>query len=148
MNTDPGLPGIVASFALFFIVAWLGTCALLSLMGGWSRLASEFRARADARGESFRFASMSLGTGLFPARYRNALTVTVGPAGIGLSVNFLFRLLHPPLFIPWPAVESARAERSLFVSGTAVYLRGFDKRLFFRGRAGRKILEAFIARAA
>jgi hypothetical protein len=80
--------------------------------------------------------------------YRNALFVTVGRSGLSLSVLFLFRVLHPPLFIPWSAVEAVRPERFWLVNRTAVYLRGFDKRMLFRGRAGQKILEAFNAQVA
>lgn len=143
MDPAPNLSGIVAWFILLFSIAWPGTCAIISLTGGWHRLAKKFRSDSDIDGEKFRFASMTLGTGLFPARYRNALFVTVGRSGVAMSVNFLFRVLHPPLFIPWTEVESAQRERSWLVNHVAVSLRGFEKRLFFRGRAGKKILEAF-----
>ncbi len=132
---------------LLIFAAWLGACALISLMGGWHRLAEKFRATSEIHGEQIRFASMAIGTGLFPARYRRVLFVTLGPAGIGLSVIFPYRLLHPPLFIPWSAVESAQRERSWLVNHVAVNIRGFEKRLFFRGTAGKKILEAFNANA-
>lgn len=147
MHPTSDISGIVAWFLLLFAVAWLILCALLSLMGGWRRLATRFPASSDTGGEEFRFASMSLGSGLFPVRYRNSLFVTVGHSGLGLSVVFLFRVMHPPLFIPWSAVETVRPEQSWMMNHVAVYIRGFDKRLAFRGRAGKKILEAFNARA-
>ncbi|WP_296671486.1 hypothetical protein [Sulfuricaulis sp.] len=132
---------------LLIIVAWLFACAMISLMGGWHRLAAKFRSDSAINGEEIRFASMTIGTGLFPARYRRVLFVTVEPTGVGLSVIFPYRLLHPPLFIPWSAVESAQRERSWLVNHVAVNIRGFEKRLFFRGAAGKKILEAFNANA-
>lgn len=147
MHPTSDISGVVAWFLLFFVAAWLILCVLLSLMGGWHRLAQRFPAKSDSDGEEFRFASMSLGSGLFPVRYRNSLFVTTGRSGLGLSVLFLFRVMHPPLFIPWSAVETVRPEQTLFVSGTAVYLHGFDKRMLFRGRAGKMILEAFNERA-
>ena len=144
----PVIPiGIVGWFLLLFVVAWLGACGMLSLMGGWHRLATRFRSASDINGEKYRFASMSLGSGLFPVRYRNTLFVTVGRSGMALSVLFLFRVLHPPLFIPWSAVETVRPEMSWLTKQTAVYVRGFHKRLLFRGRAGKKILETFNAQA-
>ena len=145
MDPASDISGTVGWLILLIIVAWLGVCALISLMGGWHRLATKFRAASASRGEEIRFVSMTLGTGLFPARYRNALFVTVGPSGVGLSVVFLFRVLHPPLFIPWSAVESVQRERSWLVNHVAVSIHDFDKRLFFRGRAGKKILETFSA---
>lgn len=147
MEPAPSMSGDIALIIVLLAIAWLGVCALISLMGGWHRLAAKFRATSASRGEEIRFVSMTLGTGLFPARYRNALFVTVGPSGVGLSVIFLFRVLHPPLFIPWSAVQSVQRERSWLVNHVAVSLHGFDKRLFFRGRAGKKILETFNALA-
>lgn len=126
---------------LLIIVAWLFACAMISLMGGWHRLAEKFRSASESHGEKIRFASMAIGTGLFPARYRHVLSVTVGPAGIGLSVIFPYRLLHPPLFIPWSAVESAQRERSWLVNHVAVNIRGFEKRLFFRGPLEKRFLK-------
>jgi hypothetical protein len=112
-------------------------------MGGWHRLATRFRSAAAINGEERRFASMTLGSGFFPARYRNTLFLTVARSGIGLSVLFLLRLLHPPLFIPWAEVEPVVRERSWMKNHVAVSLRGFDKRLLFRGQAGKKILETY-----
>lgn len=145
MEPAPNISDIIGWFILLFIVAWLGACTLISLTGGWHRLSRKFRSASDIHGETFRFASMSLGTGLFPARYRNVLFVTVGRSGMGLSVVFFFRLLHPPLIIPWSEVETVRPERAWLASHIAVYIRNFDKRLLFRGPAGRKILETFNA---
>ncbi|MDH3311126.1 MAG: hypothetical protein OEM48_10700 [Gammaproteobacteria bacterium] len=145
MTPVSDISGILGWFLLLFTVAWIGTCAMISLTGGWHRLAQKFRSTSVPHGETFRFASMSLGTGFFPARYRRVLSVTVGASGIGLSVSFIFRLLHPPLYIPWTEVENVRPERAWLSSHIAVYLRGFDKRLLFRGPAGRKILETFTA---
>lgn len=135
MDSAPDFSGDIALILALLVVAWLGACALISLMGGWHRLAARFCSESAIDGEEIRFASMSIGTGLFPARYRRVLFVTVGPSGIGLSVIFLFRVLHPLLFIPWSAVESAQRERSWLVHHVAVNICGFEKRLFFRGSA-------------
>lgn len=145
MNPDSDISGIIGWFLLLFSFAWIGTCAMISLAGGWHRLAQKYRSNSEPSGETVRFASMSIGTGLFPARYRRVLFVTVGSSGFGLSVVFFYRLLHPPLFIPWTDVEAVQAERKWFSRHVAVTLRGFDKRLFFFGPAGRKILETFTA---
>ena len=45
--------------------------------------------------------------------YGNCLILAVNSDGIYLSVFFLFRIGHPPLFIPWPDV-SMRERRFLF----------------------------------
>ncbi len=47
------------------------------------------------------------------ANYGNCLIVCVNPDGIHLSVLFLFRIGHPPLFVLWPDV-SMKEKRVLF----------------------------------
>jgi len=145
MSSVPNLPVIFGWFTFLFFVAWPGTCALISILGGWHRLASHYSTTQSASGEEFKFASLSIGTGLFPIRYRNTLWITVGPNGIGLSVIFFFRVLHPPLFIPWSAVEAVRPESGWLTMQTAVYVQNFEKRLLIRGRAGKKIFDAYQA---
>ena len=86
---------------------------------------------------------MSLGSGLFPVNYGNCLFVTVGHLGLALSVLFMFRILHPPLLIPWSAIEAVRPEKFWFMTRIAVYVRGLNKRLLFPRRVGKKILETF-----
>ena len=139
--------GITVWLLPLLVVTWLIACAMLSFMSGWRRLAARFPASSGIDGETYRFASMSLGAGLLPVHYRNSMFVTVGRSGLSMSVFILFRVMHPPLFIPWSAVETVQPERFWLVNHTVVYIRGFDKRLLFRGRAGKKILEAFNAQA-
>ena len=147
MDPAPNMSGSIEWLLPLFVVTWAFACALLSIVGGWRRLALKFPASSAIDGEKYRFASMSLVSGHFPVRYNNSLFVTVGRSGLALSVLFLLRVMHPPLFIPWSAVETVRPERFWLVGGTAVHLRGFNKRLLFRGRAGKEILEAFNAQA-
>lgn len=148
MNTAPELAVTITVLTLSLTLAWIVTCALIALGGGWYWLAQKFPATAATPGERFRFVTLRIGTGLFPARYRNTVTVTVGASGLGLSVVWPFRILHPPAHIPWTAVATVQPERSLLVNHMAVTLRGYDKRLFVRGPAGRKIFEAYQEHAA
>lgn len=134
-------------FPVAFVLAWVGATVLLSLMSGWHQLASRLRATSPIEGERYRFSSLSLGTGAFPMSYRNCIFVTVGRSGFVLSVLFLYRVFHPPIYVPWSAVERVHPQQRWFLMCTAVYIQGFDKRLLFRGRAGRKILETFQAQA-
>ena len=83
MDPASSLSGDIVLIVILLVVAWLGACALISLMGGWHRLAARFRSTSAINGEQYRFASMTLGSGLFPARYRNTLWVTVGRSGVG-----------------------------------------------------------------
>lgn len=142
MPTTKDLPAL---FPVFFIVLWFAVTLLLSFMGGWHELASRFEAPFPIEGETFRFTSMALGSGLFPVRYGNCVFVTVGHSGLYISVLFLFRFQHPPLLIPWSAIETVQPERFWARPFTAVRIRGFDKRLLFPERVGGKLMQRFDA---
>jgi hypothetical protein len=79
-------------------------------MSGWWELSRIYRATVSQNGKRFWFqsASMRMGT-----NYGNCLIVGVNSEGIRVSVLFLFRIGHPPLFVPWPDV-SMREKRFLF----------------------------------
>jgi len=133
-------------FFFFLGVFWFGSVAIMSLAGGWHRLAASFRASSRVEGETFRFASMYIRAGVLPVSYANCLSVTVSPSGVRLSPVFLLRFLHPPLFIPWSAILAVRPEDLESLRHTAVYLRGFDTRLLFTEPVAKKLVEAFNAR--
>lgn len=128
---------------LLFVVMWVGITGLLSHFGGWSSLSAVYPDRGAHDGESFRFASMSIGKGMFPMNYGSCVSVRVGTMGIGLSMLLPLRLFHPPLFIPWSAVLSCDIEQLFFVNQTALYLTSPDTRLRFTGRAGRAIQQRY-----
>lgn len=146
METIPPGNGFTYWFFLFVAIFWLGTVALMALTGGWARLASRFRSDAPVQGETFPFASMYLRAGRLPVGYRGCVNVTVSPGGFRLSMFILLRLLHPPMFIPWSAVEHVRPEELGLLSFTVVSIRGTRIRLLFTEGVGRKLQEAFEAR--
>ena len=78
-----------------------------------------------------------------PAGYGNCLTVTVGDAGIGISMLFLFRFLHPTILVPWSAIDSVVEEPFFFSRRTVVAIRGFDRRLGLAGAAGARVRATF-----
>jgi hypothetical protein len=134
---------VLAFFIAVFLLGWIGVAAFLSVMSGWDRLASRFRSGAKTEGEKFRFSSISIASGIFPINYGHSVLITVGRSGLGISLLLLFRLFHPPLLIPWSEIEAVRPEKRLLAMITAVSIKGFDKRILVRGRAGRKIMETY-----
>jgi hypothetical protein len=128
-----------------FVAGWLAVCALLSRISGWSRLAEQFRTDAPVSGEQFRFASGSMGSRLFPANYKSCLSVAVSPAGLRLSLQFPFRFMSPPLFIPWTEVESVEEIRRFLLRGAAIRLRNQWPLISLYGRAGRCVSESYRA---
>lgn len=106
-------PVAIALVALAPLIALplIGTlvCLMLSLVGGWRRLAARYPATRPPHGRRFAWQSASVG----PVRYNNALIVHVAEDGLGFSVPFFLRPGHAPLFIPWSAVS--RREKVKFL---------------------------------
>jgi hypothetical protein len=45
----------------------------------------------------------------FQTRYSGVLRMTAGYDGLSISVLILFRVAHPPLFIPWDEIVFSRS---------------------------------------
>ena len=131
-------------FFLFFVAMWAGVTALLAFMAGWPSLAARFRSSQNTEGERFRFASGSIGASMWlPVSYRNCLFFTVADTGFLLSVFFLFRILSPPLFIPWLEVESITEERVWFLQTAVICIRDSSTKIMVRGRVAQALREAY-----
>ncbi len=90
-------------FLPVFIVGWLAISFLLGVISGWHRLGKVYRRPEGARPTTvaqFQSIHMKL------VGYRSCVTVGVDPAGLFLSVYLPFRFGHPPLLVPWDAIES------------------------------------------
>ncbi|WP_295637687.1 hypothetical protein [uncultured Methylibium sp.] len=127
---------------LLFATMWVGITSLLAMMSGWSSLAGHVRADGRVDGQRFRFVSGSMGMRWFPVSYGGCLFVTVNDAGFGLAIFFLFRLMSPPLFVPWREVESVELRRFLFWRFVVVRVRNHWTAISIRGAAGDAILSA------
>jgi hypothetical protein len=93
------------------VIVWLMVTLVISYIGGWASLAQEFRCPEDFVGRRYHGYSGYM-RGL--AHYRNCLTLGANHQGLYLAVLFLFRLAHPPLFIPWREISVTR-KRLLFI---------------------------------
>lgn len=95
-------------FLLLFAVLWLHLCVIWSLAGGWYKLARLFRAQQVFKGRKWPFQGAVM-------RWTRAYRVTVGANRAGLHIAcFLFRILHPPLFIPWEEISIGRNREWVF----------------------------------
>lgn len=130
---------------LLFVPLWLGVCALLARIGGWSTLAVSYRARYPVVGERFRFVSASMGKARLPVNYKACLFLVVTRHGLHVSILFPFRFRSPPLFIPWSAVESITEKRFTRTFGVAVRVRDCWPIICVPGRAGHMIRAAHSA---
>jgi len=91
-------------FLLFFAGVWLGVCSLLARLSGWPRLAAHFRAAARPAGEPIKAQVVGVGR----VREIKVTHMIVSAAGLYLYVNPLFRVLRPPLLLPWARVRYLR----------------------------------------
>jgi hypothetical protein len=80
-------------------------------MGGWRKLAKTYRASNPFFGRKFYFQSASMKR---MTNYNRVLIIGANREGLFLSVLFIFRLGHPPLFIPWAEISFKEKEEKFF----------------------------------
>jgi len=95
-------------FLVGFPLIWIGVCLLSSVVSGWRRLASRYRATMPPTGQriSVRFALIGF------ARYRGIVTAHISHEGLRLSVLKIFPG-HAPLFFPWSDIHVERVSQPL-----------------------------------
>lgn len=113
-----------------FIAVWIGIMQLIAILSGWKKLAARFPAGEPLEGERFRWVSGRLDG---HSRYNNCINVTVSEIGIELSMVFFFRFAHPPLFIPWEAIESLKNSKGWIAVTSQMKLRDEDIQLTLFG---------------
>jgi hypothetical protein len=96
---DPRNPEL---FVLAFVGLWIGVGLLVAYLGGWATLAKVYRHSDEFRGERRRFQSARMRWGI---NYGSCLTVGATPRGLYLAALFIFRIGHPPLFMPWTDIS-------------------------------------------
>jgi hypothetical protein len=133
-------------FPLFFFGLWVTVCALLSYLAGWPALADKYRSDRDIVGQRYRAVSLSMGRFVGGVNYSNCATIRLNEEGIALSVQFLFRLFHPPLFIPWEAIVSCEETKVWFRRATRLEIRDPENRITFYGRVAKDLLAFYQAR--
>lgn len=106
---------LVVVLPFFFVGMWCAVCLLLSVLSGWRRLAEHFAAHDPPSGKRFSMQSGQFGL----ASYGNCLTIYASPEGLYISILWLFRLGHRPLFIPWEAIQNAKIHRFFWVESVA-----------------------------
>jgi len=111
---------IVAGFLVIFPVFWCFVVWLISLIGGWRRLAQVYQTSETPGGRGL-FAHFVL-VGI--ASYRNTVTVRITPAGLHLAVMPLFRVGHPPLLIPWHALRGGEPTSFRWLLGVRFQVLG------------------------
>ncbi len=102
---------IISTFA--FIGIWVLVIGLVSLLSGWSRLAQHYRDFDNYQGKKLHGKFGNFGW----TSYGGVLILGANMQGLYLSVDILFRVFHPPLFIPWSDIQTEERD-GIFTSFT------------------------------
>lgn len=104
----PGEPASINwlfNHTLFYVLQSIALAALvtygLSHLSGWTALSRRFR--EGGASNSYQWPSQSIRLRI--AHYNNAVHFGVDGAGLHMAVFLLFRIGHPPLFIPWSEIQ-------------------------------------------
>ena len=100
----------VLLFFVFFVLMWLLASLVLAQVGGWAKLAERYATHDSQIGKNYSMRSGYVGS----VRYKSCLNLRVCKKGLRLSVLPLFRVGHPPLFIPWDQFHNVSEKRVLF----------------------------------
>ena len=102
---------VVVVFPIFFTTLWISITWLMSFIGGWGRVAKRYPAIARPD-EGLMLRRV---TGMFGmARYKLVLTTITTETGIYIESRKVFRIGHPPLFIPFSAMHGLRKQTLFF----------------------------------
>jgi hypothetical protein len=120
----------LAIFPIYFLWLWLLVGATISVIGGWFSLAKVYRTQVAFDGTKWR---MQSGQMRWPANYNNVLTIGVSQQGLYLASMFLFRFMHPPIFVPWNEIKVRR--KTGWVFEYVILTMGHDLAIPLRVRA-------------
>jgi hypothetical protein len=116
---DKPLSIYVFLIPLALVVMWPLILFQLAFIGGWRRLAKDFKTSRPPTGKRFGMESASVGW----VGYNNCLTIHTNPEGIFLEPWYIFRVAHPRLFIPWAAVSVIRERSFLGIKSVKLAVR-------------------------
>lgn len=134
---------IPIAFAIVFPAFWCFVVWILSLVGGWQRLASRYRTNEAPTGKVYRGIQGMVGL----VSYRGALDCTTNDEGFFLQPMVLFRCGHPTLFIPWSECQFVKRSNLLWIKWVKIRVgnpRAGSLSLpvsIFEESAGRSLLE-------
>ena len=108
---------------LVCVIGWIAFSHLISYLSGWRKLAETYPATQPFIGEWIRPWAVSMGWGV---NYNGLISIGTDSAGIYLSVFFIFRPGHPPLFIPFEEISGTgkRAWRTMWLNMAKLQFAG------------------------
>ena len=109
MQPSAAHSGPSPGLALFPIILWVLVSYSTAFTSGWLKLAASYRSREIFEGLVHPFASARLGR----VNHANSLILGADARGLYIEASLLFRLGHPPLFIPWADIVASSYTRWL-----------------------------------
>ena len=100
---------VICIFPFAFAVIWIVVNFILSRFG-WYDLAKYYRYDASFEGTNAGIISSNI-SGI---NYNNILNLRYNKEGFYLKTIFLFRLFHPPIFIPWKEIKNVKEGSFIF----------------------------------
>ncbi len=107
----PDVRHFIAFFApALFVCFWFLIVWIIGKTGGWNKLAAQYEFKGKFPGRLF-----SAGGQVGVANYGGILRLGADKEGFYLGVIFMFRIAHPPLYIPWQDVR-AEEQKAFFMT--------------------------------
>jgi hypothetical protein len=100
-------------FPIFFIVMWFFALFMISLFNGWNALAQKYTCDGEIADNWKGWQGGYIGW----AHYKGCLWIATTPRGLCLKTGpfVFFRPFHPPLCIPWEAIDSVKERKFWWV---------------------------------
>jgi len=89
-------------FFVILPVFWILLSSMIARISGWRALAESYPVSSDFSGKWLRFQSASL---RWSSNYTGIVHFGADAKGLTLSVLFMFKPGHPPIFIPWTDIQ-------------------------------------------
>ena len=138
------VPAVIAAFLFLFPLFWMAVIRLMALFG-WGQLAGLYRYDGSFPDgmQAFRAASFSIGRGALMANYSGVAVIVIRPEGLYIRLWRLFAFGHPPVKLPWTAIESITARKMLVWTSHKLAFKGTSITLLLRGNIGETVEAAW-----
>lgn len=127
--------------AAFFCVGWCFMLSAVSMVGGWYSLAQEYpiRERVAVDGRIYRWCSVTLN---LLGGYNGSVNITVSCDGFLMHQMLVMSFMHPPIYIPFSAVDSLDYRFSLGILRRCS-IRVGKHRIYLNGKVAEHVYEAY-----
>lgn len=135
---------LVIGFIPLFVLFWVLIIALISISGGWYKLAKAHPYDSLKyplnRAETCLIGYMQIG---FFGRYKMVVYMSITDKGVLFETLFFFRFMHPPFFLEWNAIQNITVKKYFFFMKNYVITTS-DAQIVIASESGKKLQEAYL----